>query len=192
MLEKAEFFMATNDAFSLPKNISEVILSGRSNVGKSSVINALCARKNLARTSKTPGRTRSINVYSIGIGRWIIDVPGYGFARVKPEEKAQWQQMMQECIVERKSKKTVYIIVDAFVGPTELDLNMAQWLKENSVPFKIVANKFDKLPIGVKPEEVTGKIAELFKISENAVFTVSAKKRAGFEKLKADIVNFLK
>ncbi|MDR1662983.1 MAG: 50S ribosome-binding GTPase [Endomicrobium sp.] len=71
----------------LPQSIAEIILSGRSNVGKSSVINALCSQKNLARTSKKPGRTRSINVYSVAMKKWMIDLPGYGFARVSFEEK---------------------------------------------------------------------------------------------------------
>ena len=118
MLEKTVFFRAESKADSLPQSVAEIILSGRSNVGKSSVINALCSQKNLARTSKTPGRTRSINVYSAAMRKWIIDLPGYGFARVSLQEKELWNKMIEECIIQRKSKKVVYIIVDAFVGPT--------------------------------------------------------------------------
>ena len=192
MLEKAAFFRATSEASSLPKSVSEIIFSGRSNVGKSSVINALCAQKNLARTSKTPGRTRSINVYSVSMGRWMIDLPGYGFARVSPQEKEIWREMIESCIIERRSKKTVYIIVDSFVGPTELDLSMAQWLKENKIQFKIVANKSDKLPNGTDIQEVQDKVAEIFDIDKSLVFVVSAKKRNGFDKLKTDIIKFLR
>ncbi|MCL2485064.1 MAG: ribosome biogenesis GTP-binding protein YihA/YsxC [Endomicrobia bacterium] len=192
MLEKTEFFRAENDAKKLPKSICEIILSGRSNVGKSSVINALCSRKNLARTSKTPGRTRSINVYSVSMGRWIIDLPGYGFARVSPQEKALWRVMIEECIAERRSKKMVYIIVDAFTGPTELDFNMAEWLKEYGIPFKVVANKCDKLPAAADLNEIQEKISQCFEIEKDFVFTVSAKKKNGFDKLKVDVVKFLK
>lgn len=192
MLEKTAFFRATTDAASLPKNISEVIFSGRSNVGKSSIINTLCSQKKLARTSKTPGRTRSINVYSVSMGRWIIDLPGYGFARVSPDEKALWKQMIEECIIVRKSKKMIYIIIDAFVGPTELDLDMADWLKDNKIDFKIVANKCDKLPLEVSSSEINNKVAELFNIKKENIFAVSAKKRSGFDKLKTDIIKFLK
>ncbi|MCA6071868.1 MAG: ribosome biogenesis GTP-binding protein YihA/YsxC, partial [Endomicrobium sp.] len=154
MLEKAVFFRATSEADSLPQSVAEIILSGRSNVGKSSVINALCSQKNLARTSKTPGRTRSINVYSVAMRKWIIDLPGYGFARVSHQEKDLWNKMIEECIIKRKSRKVVYIIVDAFVGPTELDFDMAHWLSDYSVPFKIVANKCDKAPKGITEDEI--------------------------------------
>ena len=191
MLEKTSFFRAASEAETLPKNISEVIFCGRSNVGKSSTINALCSQKNLARTSKTPGRTRTINVYSVSMGRWIIDLPGYGFARVSPKEKELWQKMIETCISERKSKKTIYIVVDAFVGPTELDYDMAFWLKEHGVPFKVVANKCDKIP-QVDMEAVSNKIAEYFEIEKKDVFAISAKQKIGAEKLKVDIVSFLK
>jgi GTP-binding protein len=191
MLEKTEFFRATSEAHTLPRNISEVIFCGRSNVGKSSTINALCSQKNLARTSKTPGRTRSVNVYSVSMGRWIIDLPGYGFARVSPKEKALWQEMIETCIAERKTKKRVYIIVDAFVGPTDLDCDMAYWLNEHGIPFKIVANKCDKIP-QVNMPEVENKIAEYFETDKSNVFAVSAKHTDGIEKLRADIEKFLK
>ncbi|MDR1941584.1 MAG: ribosome biogenesis GTP-binding protein YihA/YsxC [Endomicrobium sp.] len=192
MLEKTVFFRAESNALLLPASISEVIFSGRSNVGKSSVINALCLRKNLARTSKTPGRTRSINVYSVSMRRWLIDLPGYGFARVSPKEKELWRDMIEGCILERKSKKTVYIIIDAFVGPTELDFSMAEWLKQYEVPFKIIANKCDKLPSGSDFEEIRLKTIRCFEMKENEVFAVSAKQKNGFEKLRMDIAQFLK
>ncbi|MDR1926595.1 MAG: ribosome biogenesis GTP-binding protein YihA/YsxC, partial [Endomicrobium sp.] len=130
MLEKTVFFRATSEVASLPSSVAEVVLSGRSNVGKSSVINALCSQKKLARISKTPGRTRSINVYSVAMKKWIIDLPGYGFARVSFQEKKLWNKMIEECIVQRKSKKIVYIIIDAFVGPMQLDFDMIHWLND--------------------------------------------------------------
>ncbi|MDR1662984.1 MAG: hypothetical protein LBR59_01050 [Endomicrobium sp.] len=99
--------------------------------------------------------------------------------------------MVEECIVQRKNKKTVYIIIDAFVGPTELDFDMACWLKEHSIPFKVVANKFDKLPDTITEDEVKTKAAQYFEISKSLVFTVSAKKKVGFNKLRDDIVRFL-
>jgi GTP-binding protein len=190
-LNKTVFFMATSAAKTLPQSIAEVIFVGRSNVGKSSVINALCFRKNLARTSKTPGRTRSINVYSIVMKKWLIDLPGYGFARVSFKEKELWNKMIEECIVQRKSKKTVYVIIDAFVGPTELDFNMVDWLKAHKIPFRIIVNKCDKVLNLVSKEEINTKTRELFKIEPESVFMVSAKKRSGFEKLQLDITKFL-
>jgi GTP-binding protein len=183
--------MATSDAKTLPQSVAEVVFVGRSNVGKSSVINALCFRKNLARTSKIPGRTRSINVYSIVIKKWLIDLPGYGFAKVSFKEKEFWNKMIEECIVQRKSKKTVYVIIDGFVGPTELDFHMVCWLKEHKVPFKIIVNKCDKVPNIISQEKIKNKATELFKIGSENVFTISAKKRNGFDKLRSDIIRFL-
>jgi GTP-binding protein len=190
MLEKTVFFRATAEAISLPKSVAEIIFSGRSNVGKSSVINALCSQKNLARISKTPGRTRSINVYSVSSRKWIIDLPGYGFAKVSLQEKELWNKMIEECIIKRKSNKTIYIIVDAFVGPTELDFDMAKWLKEYNISFKIIINKCDKVPQNISEDKILSRAAECFSADKSSVFTVSAKKRNGFSKLKADILKF--
>ncbi|MDR3049191.1 MAG: ribosome biogenesis GTP-binding protein YihA/YsxC [Elusimicrobiota bacterium] len=190
MLEKTQFFRAVNDSLTLPQSNIEAIFTGRSNVGKSSVINALCSQKNLARTSKTPGRTRSINVYSIAMGKWLIDLPGYGFAKVNLKEKNLWQKMIEECILKRQSKKLIYLIIDIFVGPTDLDLDMVFWLKENSVPFKVIANKSDKLNAAAQKEEMRDKLAEIFEIGASNIYIVSAKKKQGFDKLKQDINNY--
>jgi GTP-binding protein len=191
MLEKTVFFKTELNAKMLPQSVAEVVLSGRSNVGKSSVVNVLCSQKNLARTSKTPGRTRSINIYSVVMKKWIIDLPGYGFARVSCREKKLWDKMIEDCIVFRKSKKKVYMIIDAFVGPTELDFNMVNWLVKYNISFKIIANKCDKLPVYVSQDMVQNKIIECFEIDKSDVFTVSAKKKLGFNRLQTDIVKFL-
>ncbi|MDR2399008.1 MAG: ribosome biogenesis GTP-binding protein YihA/YsxC [Endomicrobium sp.] len=191
MLEKTVFFRAQSNAGLLPQSSAEVILSGRSNVGKSSVINTLCSQKNLARTSKTPGRTRSINVYSVVMKKWIIDLPGYGFAKVSHQEKELWNRMIEDCIIFRKSKKIVYIIVDAFVGPTELDFSMAAWLNDHNIHFKVIANKCDKLPGDISQDEIQDKIAQYFAIDKADTFVVSAKNKQRFDKLKIDIVKFL-
>ncbi|MDR1122752.1 MAG: ribosome biogenesis GTP-binding protein YihA/YsxC [Endomicrobium sp.] len=190
MFEKTVFFRAESNVKLLPQSMAEVVLSGRSNVGKSSVINALCHQKNLAKISKTPGRTRSINVYSVVIKKWMIDLPGYGFARVSFKEKELWNKMIEECIVQRKNKKIVYITIDAFVGPTKLDFDMVCWLKEHNIPFKIIVNKFDKLPDSITEYKVETKVSQYFEIDKSLVFTVSAKKKVGFGKLRGDIVRF--
>jgi GTP-binding protein len=191
VLNKTVFFKAVVEACSLPKSIAEIVLSGRSNVGKSSVVNALCSQKNLARISKKPGRTRSINVYSISMGRWIIDLPGYGFASVSFQEKNLLNSMIKECM-QRISKKVVYIIVDAFIGPTILDFDMACCLSEGNIFFKIIANKCDKLSHDIiEGDMIQNKIADFFDINKTSVFMVSAKKKIGFNKLQTDIINFL-
>jgi len=174
----------------LPKSQAEAIFVGRSNVGKSSIINALCRRKNLARTSKTPGRTRTINIYAASNGKWIADLPGYGFARGNPSEVASWRAMIEEYITQRIVKKQVYVAIDAFVGPTELDCSMADWLKGTGIPFKIIANKCDKVP-DCNYEKVKELLSESFDISAGDVFAVSAKKGLGVDGLAKNIVSFL-
>ena len=191
MLEKTVFFKSVVKVSSLYKSSAEVVISGRSNVGKSSIINALCLQRNLARTSKIPGRTKNINIYSVSIGKWIVDLPGYGFARVSRYEKALWNKMVESYLVQRKSKKIVYITIDAFVGPTELDSNMAGWLNKSGIPFKIIANKCDKVPQNIGENAMQLKIAEYFGTEKSKIFVVSAKKGNGFTKLKVDAIKFL-
>jgi len=188
MFEKAVFFRAAASVSSLPDTLNEVILSGRSNVGKSSIINALCSRRGLARTSKTPGSTKNINVYSISVGKWIVDLPGYGFTR-RGGRKLH-SSVIEEYIVRRKSKKIVYIVVDAFTGPSNLDFDMAGWLNASGISFKVIANKCDKVPKNITADEIRNKVADCFTAGEAKVFAVSAKKRDGIDKLKTDVIEF--
>ncbi|MDR0977868.1 MAG: ribosome biogenesis GTP-binding protein YihA/YsxC [Endomicrobium sp.] len=190
MLENTVFFRSESNVKMIPQSMAEVILSGRSNVGKSSVINTLCSKKKLARTSKTPGRTRTINIYSTAVKKWIIDLPGYGFAKVRHQEKRIWNAVIEDYIILRRSRKRVYIIIDAFVGPTDLDFNMAEWLAGHNISFKIVANKCDKLPGYVPQCEVEDEAARCFGIEKSNVFAVSAKNKSGFCALRSDIGGF--
>ena len=189
-LPKSVFFISETKPELLPQSISEVAFVGRSNVGKSSVINAVCKTKNLARTSKTPGRTRAINIFTPAKGRWIVDLPGYGFARVTEEEKKVWQKMIETYITSRKTLKMVYILIDSFVGPTELDFVMIDWVKELNIPFRIVSNKTDKVG-NLNLEKLKDKICEICEVEKEAVYCVSAKKQTGFGKLINDIGNLL-
>ncbi|MDR1401201.1 MAG: ribosome biogenesis GTP-binding protein YihA/YsxC [Endomicrobium sp.] len=191
MLEKTVFFKSAVEINSLPQSLAEVVILGRSNVGKSSIVNALCLQKKLARTSKTPGRTKSINIYSVSVGKWIVDLPGYGFARVSKHERKLWDEMIESYLIRRKSKKMVYIIIDALVGPTELDFNMIDWLNKLDISFKIIANKCDKVPYGISEGAIQAKTAGYFDTDKSKIFVVSAKKKNGLIKLQVDIVKFL-
>ncbi len=189
-LSTSTFFISETNAKLLPQSIAEVAFVGRSNVGKSSVINSICKTKNLARTSKTPGRTRAINVFTPARGRWIVDLPGYGFARVTDEEKKVWKEMIETYITSRKTLKMIYILIDSFVGPTELDFMMMDWVRELKIPFKIIANKTDKVK-NLNLEELKCKICEVCNTAEQDVYCVSAKKQTGFGTLINDIGNLL-
>ena len=189
-LEKTSFFISSTEPKKLPQSVCEVAFVGRSNVGKSSIINALCKQKNLARTSKTPGRTRAINIFTPANGRWIVDLPGYGFARVSPESKKLWKEMIEGYITSRKTLKTVYILIDSYVGPTELDMQMIQWVNSLNISFKIVANKTDKIA-NLNLEKLKCKISDSLTVDIKNIFCVSAKNLAGIGNLINDIGNML-
>ena len=185
-LSKSVFFISQTKPELLPQCISEVAFVGRSNVGKSSVINSVCKNKNLARTSKTPGRTRAINVFTSSKCRWIVDLPGYGFARVSNQEKEVWKEMIERYITSRKTLRMVYIIIDSLVGPTELDFMMIDWIKNLKLHFKIISNKTDKI-CNLDLNLLKDKISRICDVAEEDVYCVSAKKQTGFGKLINDI-----
>ena len=189
-LSKSVFFISETKPELLPQSISEVAFVGRSNVGKSSVINAICKTKNLARTSKTPGRTRAINIFTPAKGRWIVDLPGYGFARVTEQEKKVWQNMIEAYLSSRKTLKMIYILIDSFVGPTELDFVMMDWVKQLQKPFKIISNKTDKIS-NLNLEKLKDTICEMCGVTKEDIYCVSAKKQTGFGNLINDIGNLL-
>ena len=189
-LSNSTFFISTTKPKEMPESISEVAFVGRSNVGKSSVINAICKKKNLARTSKTPGRTRAINVFTPAKGRWLVDLPGYGFARVSSEEKVLWKKMIEEYITTRKTLKKIYILIDSYVGPSELDFSMIDWLKNLNIKYSIVANKTDKIP-NLNLEQLICKITEVCDTDIDNIYCVSAKSQVGMGRLINDIGNLL-
>jgi GTP-binding protein len=124
----------------------DVIFLGRSNVGKSSLINRLLGTRGLARTSSTPGRTQSVNFYRINDALYFVDLPGYGYARVPQEVRRSWGPMIEGFLERRKARIALAVmIVDARHEPTELDMTMRQWLEESGIRYLAVATKSDKL-----------------------------------------------
>ena len=125
--------------------LPEVAFLGRSNVGKSSLINSLLGVRGLARTSNTPGRTQLINFFLINDAFYFVDLPGYGYARVPADVKKQWGPMVEKFLATRSNLVLSILITDSRHEPTELDLLMTEWLKTRGKPFVIVATKADKL-----------------------------------------------
>jgi GTP-binding protein len=126
----------------------EVAVAGRSNAGKSSAINAIVGRKGLARTSKTPGRTQMINFFSIGAERRLVDLPGYGYARVSAPVKRHWQGLMEHYFAQRQSLQALLLVVDIRRGLTDFDWQMMDWAAASERPVAIVLTKADKLRRG--------------------------------------------
>jgi GTP-binding protein len=143
--------------------LPEYAFIGRSNVGKSSLINMLCGIRKLARVSNTPGRTRNVEHFRvdgtlISDRPWMLaDLPGYGFAKASKTERAAWEQMIHRYLLQRENLQCVFLLVDARLEPQQNDLDMIQWLGEHGVPFRIVFTKADKL----SPPKVQANIAAL-------------------------------
>lgn len=128
--------------------LPEIALAGRSNVGKSSFINTLINRRNLARTSGKPGKTQTLNFYLIEDALHFVDVPGYGYAKVSKTERAKWGKMIETYITQREQLRAVVSLVDARHEPSKEDVQMYQFLKYYDIPVIIVATKIDKIPRG--------------------------------------------
>lgn len=132
------------------RGLSQIAVAGRSNVGKSTLINRLCRRNKLARTSATPGKTRLINIFLLNDSFHLVDLPGYGFAKVDRQEKARWGKMMQNYFTGAKELKHVLCLVDIRHDPTEDDVTMNRFLRETGIPFTVVATKADKISRGAR------------------------------------------
>ena len=130
----------------LPKNeLPEFAFSGKSNVGKSSLINALMNRKNLARTSGQPGKTQTINYYKVNNAFYCVDLPGYGYAKVSKEIKAKWGKMIEKYLRTSKVLKIIFLLIDIRHDPGENDITMFEWVKANGFQPVIIATKADKI-----------------------------------------------
>src|SRR4030095_15963434 len=139
------FVTSAADVSGLPESSAEVAIVGRSNVGKSSLLNALGQRRNLAHVSKTPGRTQLLNCYSVGSDATVVDCPGYGYAAVSKATRAGWQPMIEGYLQEREPLTMVMTLVDGEIAPTKLDVAMLTWLRSHGLPHTVVATKHDKV-----------------------------------------------
>ncbi len=128
-----------------PASLAEVCFAGRSNVGKSSLINALTNKKRLARTSNVPGKTQQMNYYNISESCFFVDLPGYGYAKVPKRERERWGRNIREYLEQRHTLRLILHVVDARHKPTELDQDFFYWMAANEMPFSVLMSKADKL-----------------------------------------------
>ncbi len=156
----AEFVLSNTKVELCPKSkIPEYAFVGRSNVGKSSLINMLCNRKKLAKTSSRPGKTQLINHFLINKQWYLVDLPGYGYARVSKTQKKTFQKFITNYFIKRKELIAAFLLIDLRHKPQTLDLEFMRWLGENYIPFSIVFTKADKL----KEKEIKKNTSEYFK-----------------------------
>lgn len=163
------------------EDVPEIALVGRSNVGKSSLINCIVNRKNLARTSSTPGKTATVNFYDIGGKYRIVDLPGYGYAKVSKQEKEKWGKMIEGYLSRRNNLVQVIQLIDSRHKPTEDDKMMFDWIKSyNYEPF-VIATKLDKLKKSQIEKNLTDIYTELGLNEESVLIPFSAESREGRE-----------
>jgi GTP-binding protein len=170
--------------------LPEVAFAGRSNVGKSSLINALTGRKTLARTSRTPGRTQQLNFFNIGGRFFLVDMPGYGYAQVSRDTKMAWDKLITDYLRGRSSLRCVYILIDSRHGLKDSDHELMDMLDEAAVPCRIVFTKADKTG-GDEYRELAHKTVDAIKrhrtVSPDPLFT-SAEKKQGIEELREAVM----
>ena len=182
IIKKATYITGGTTSKHFPTdNFPEVVFIGRSNVGKSSFINAL-TNQNIARTSSNPGKTQVINFFLINENFYLVDVPGYGYARVSKDKKAEFGKMIENYLTNRDQLKAVFLLIDFKVGPTSDDLLMYDFLKFYNKKIYIIATKSDKVNMSntIKTKKM---ILENLKIEEKDLIITSSEKKLGLDKV---------
>ncbi|WP_048331511.1 ribosome biogenesis GTP-binding protein YihA/YsxC [Bizionia psychrotolerans] len=189
-IKSAEFVMSNSDVAKCPKNlVPEYAFIGRSNVGKSSLINMLTSRKSLAKTSGRPGKTQLINHFLINKTWYLVDLPGYGYARVSKSSKKTFQKFITDYFTQREQLVSAFVLVDIRHKPQPIDLEFMAWMGENGIPFSIIFTKADKL----KPQAILNHVADYSAIMLETweqmpnYFITSSSKDIG----KDDVLNYI-
>lgn len=194
-IKTAEFVISAPRESMCPADVKpEFAFIGRSNVGKSSLINMLCNNKKLAKTSATPGKTLLINHFIINKEWYLVDLPGYGFAKRSKSEIKRLEQMIQGYILQRQQLVNVFVLVDIRHEPQAIDLQFIDWLGQSNIPFSIVFTKADKLTIAQRNANTEKYKAKLMETWEELppVFISSSEKKMGRDELLAYIEEIIK
>lgn len=183
---------ATNLDGCPPDEAREVAFVGRSNAGKSSAINVLTSQNKLARTSKTPGRTQLLNYFEIEPGRYIVDLPGFGYAQVPQELKQKWQRHLEQYLAKRKSLQGLVLLMDIRHPFTEFDQMLVQWAVDSELPLHVLLTKADKLRRGAAKNSLLAATKQLASLGPNmSVQLFSALNKEGADELRAKLDTWL-
>ena len=181
-IDSAKFVISNSDVMKCPEHsLPEYAFIGRSNVGKSSLINMLTRHKSLAMASSTPGKTMLINHFLINDGWYIVDLPGYGYAQRNKDARAKLKTMIESYILNRRQMTNLFVLIDSRLKPQKIDLEFFQWLGENGIPFSIVFTKIDKLSKAAVKKSVENYCATLLESWEELppIFVTSSTSGAG-------------
>ena len=189
---RARFLISAGKPAQFPRDEgAEVAFAGRSNAGKSSAINALCGNKGLAKTSKTPGRTRLINFFALDEQRRLVDLPGYGYAKVPEKMKRDWQQLMEAYLQQQQSLRGLVIISDIRHPMKEFDWQMLEWCQYYGLPAHVLLTKADKLKRGARQNTLLAVKKQLKDCGFDASVQIfSALKKTGLEELVKKLDNW--
>ncbi len=177
------FLLSATRVGELPDTPAEVAVVGRSNVGKSSLVNAVAGRRAIARVSKTPGRTGLLNCFEVDGHATLIDCPGYGYAAVSKTTRAEWGKMIEDYLLTREQLTMILVLVDGEIGPTKLDTQMLDWLRANTLPHSVIATKHDKVKSAGRDKRKRD-LATACQLEPGDVVWVSAVKHTGIDRLR--------
>jgi GTP-binding protein len=190
--EKAEFITGAPSLDQCPpSDLPEFCFAGRSNVGKSSLINKLTNKKRLARTSNTPGKTQQMNYYRIDNAFYLVDLPGFGFAKVPEQERQRWGKDIRQYLLERETIELILHLVDSRHPPTRLDEDFFYWMASNQKPFSVLLTKSDKLSNNKIRQSVSTTQKVLLDMNiEVPVIPCSAETGKGIDEIRSLIIEF--
>lgn len=187
-IKNAKFVKSVLSRKEKPKPpLPEVVFSGRSNVGKSSLINCLVNQKNFARVSKKPGKTQTINFFNIDNEFYLVDLPGYGFARRSKLQKSNWDKGLEDYILNSRELLILFVLIDSKVGVKENDQQLIEWLAFHQIPFQIIATKVDQIAKSKRPAQANRIRDELNLSSSSSILFFSSKDRTG----KGEVLKYL-
>ncbi|MBT8196649.1 MAG: YihA family ribosome biogenesis GTP-binding protein [Bacteroidia bacterium] len=190
IIKHAKFIKSSNHYSQCPaENMPEYAFVGRSNVGKSSLINMLVNHKNLAKTSGTPGKTTLINHYLVNDNWYLVDLPGYGFAKASKDSRKKWELVFKEYLGNRKNLMTIFILIDANIPPQKIDIEFINWVGNKKIPLSIIYTKCDKSKVNQINKNLDVFEKEMLNHWESmpVSFTSSSTKKIGSE----EILNYI-